>query len=60
MLFHNQTLSIFIFIFNIDINLTGIRDGLNFPITEIALYAEYKPQVNGNSVLETMERKTYN
>lgn len=47
------------FIFNIDIDLTNVRDGLNFPITEIGIYAEYIPQANGNGVMEIMERKTY-
>lgn len=49
----------YVFTINIDIDLTGIRDGLNFPLTEIAIYAEYKPQINGNSFVELMEKKTY-
>lgn len=47
------------FISNIDIDLTGVRDGLNFPLTEIAIYAEYKPQWNGNGSSEVIRRKTY-
>jgi len=48
------------YVINLDIDIADQYDGLNFPITELALYIEYQPQQNGNGVLETMERKNYN
>lgn len=48
------------YVVNIDSNITDQYDGLNFPITELALYVEYQPQDNGNNVAETIQRKTYN
>lgn len=48
------------FIVNFDVDIENILDGLGFPITELALYVEYQPQLNGNGTSETMEIKTYN
>ena len=47
------------YVVNIDIDIADQYDGLNFPITELSLYVIYQPQENGDGVLETMERKTY-
>lgn len=45
--------------FNIDFNIKNRLDGLNFPLTNLYLYAEYQPQLNGNGDSETMSGKTY-
>lgn len=47
------------FIVNTDINIGDLVDGLGFPITELYLYIEYQPKINGNNIPETMEKKTY-
>ena len=46
------------FILNADFNLTDVYDGLNFPLTELYLYAEYQPTIGKSN--ETISRKTYN
>ena len=45
--------------FNKDFNIKGRYDGLTFPLTDLYLYAEYQPQVNGDSDPETLSGKTY-
>jgi len=45
--------------FNKDFNVKDRYDGLNFPITELYLYAQYQPQVNGSGDTESISGKTY-
>lgn len=45
--------------FNKDYNVKGRYDGLNFPLTELYLYAQYQPQDNGNGDPESISGKTY-
>ena len=45
--------------FNIDFDLTDDRDAFNFPITEVCLFAQYKPSLNGLNELEYMERLSF-
>jgi hypothetical protein len=45
--------------FNKDFNVKDRYDGLNFPLTNLYLYAQYQPQVNGDGDPETMSGKTY-
>jgi len=45
--------------FNKDFDVKDRYDGLNFPLTDLYLYAQYQPQVNGSGDTETMSGKTY-
>lgn len=45
--------------FNRDFDIKNKVDGLNFPTTQLYLYAEYQPQLNGDGDAETMSGKTY-
>ena len=45
--------------FNKDFDISGRYDGLTFPLTDLYLYAQYQPQINGNGDSETMSGKTY-
>jgi hypothetical protein len=45
--------------FNKSYNVKGRYDGLNFPLTDLYLYAEYQPQLNGDGDPESMSGKTY-
>jgi hypothetical protein len=45
--------------FNKDFNIKGRLDGNNFPLTELYLFAQYQPQLNGNGDAESMSGKTY-
>lgn len=49
----------YIWDFNMDFNIKNRYDGLNFPLTELYLYAQYQPQINGSGETETMSGKTY-
>jgi hypothetical protein len=45
--------------FNRDYNIKGRYDGLDFPLTDLYLYAEYQPQLNGDGDPESMSGITY-
>lgn len=45
--------------FNIDFDIKNRLDGLNFPLTNLYLYAQYQPQLNGSGDAETISGKTY-
>lgn len=45
--------------FNKSYNVKGRYDGLNFPLTDLYLYAEYQPQLNGDGDSESMSGITY-
>lgn len=47
--------NIFLFNFNIDINVKDIRDYFNKPITELYLYFDYQLDVNKNEILFTKD-----
>ena len=48
------------FNFNTDFDVTDLLDGLNFPLTDLYLYAVYQPGINGNNKEESMQRKEFN
>lgn len=50
------------FAFNVatDIDLSNAVDGLNFPISEVFLYAIYRPSRNGRGQQEQIREKNYN
>ena len=43
--------------FNKSYNVKGRYDGLKFPLTDLYLYAEYQPQLNGDGYAESMSGK---
>ena len=43
-----------------DIDVINDVDGLNFPLTELYVYAEYQPNINGLGDPETISKKVYN
>jgi len=45
--------------FNQDFNIQDRYDGLNFPLTNLYLYAQYQPQSNGDGDPESMSGITY-
>jgi hypothetical protein len=50
---------VYAFNFNQDFDITPYADAFNFPATELFLYAQYKPTINGNVQLETMKRTSW-
>lgn len=40
---------------NVDIDVSGILDGVGFPLTELFLYFEYIPSTNGDNAPELMQ-----
>lgn len=47
------------FNFNKDFDVSNYLDGFGFPLTELFLYAQYKPTNNGNSVSENVSGTTW-
>lgn len=50
------------FVVNFDVDIRNMVDGLGFPLSELALYVEYKPQqptINGQSATEIMFVKSF-
>ncbi len=47
------------FNFNRDFDVSGILDGFGFPLTELFLYAQYKPTFNGHAEPEKMFAVTW-
>jgi len=45
---------------NFDVDVTNYYDNFNFPITELYLYAQYKPKNNGNGYSETTYLTRFN
>jgi len=47
------------FNFSKDFDVSGLLDGFGFPLTELFLYAQYKPQLNGDNKPEKLFATTW-